>query len=155
MLDDLHITDFCKDVARLLLLLHQQFPRLVEIYVCDVIGHEEPDEYGLYSTRHESCLSTLLWLKAEGWLRFGNVVRREAVDQCVLTQKAFQHLHHTLPDALAELVLCSTSDMEQQHSAAIRLIHGLHHAHTEQRSELLESIVMHLLAHDANSDGQT
>ena len=161
MLDDLHIVDFCNDVARFLLVLHQQFPRQVEVYISDLIGPEEPDEYGMYSRRHESCLATALWLKTEGWLRFDNVVRREAVDQCVLTQKAFHQLHRTLPQALlaattADDAAASTQSTSSPHTRPLpvkpltahnlRLIQGLHLAHRHQRSELIQDLVMHLLA---------
>ena len=163
MLDDLHIVDFCNDVARFLLVLHQQFPRQVEVYISDLIGPEEPDEYGMYSRRHESCLATALWLKTEGWLRFDNVVRREAVDQCVLTQKAFHQLHCTLPQALLHALLTATTaeddaatSTHSQHASTLpvkpltvrnlRLIQGLHLAHRHQRSELIQDLVMHLLA---------
>lgn len=151
MLDDLHIVDFCNDVGRIFLLLHRWFPRMQEVYIGDLIGFEEPDEYGLYSKRHESCLSTLIWLKAEGWIRFDSVVRREAVDQCVLTQLSFIHLHRPLPTALVNIAN-ETADDPTSNGLAIPtpdrplcLIDGLHHAAKSQDSTATHSIVMHLL----------
>src|SRR5690606_40107964 len=67
---DLQIEDFYKDAAGGLLMLYQAFPRKVPLYVEDLIGREEPDEFGLPSKRHQSCLGALLWLAEEGYLRF-------------------------------------------------------------------------------------
>ncbi len=63
---DLQIDDFYKDAAGGLLTLYQAFPRKIALYVEDLIGREEPDEFGLPSTRHQSCLGALLWLAEEG-----------------------------------------------------------------------------------------
>ncbi|HAN52622.1 MAG TPA: hypothetical protein DCQ75_06310, partial [Pseudomonas sp.] len=59
---DLQIDDFYKDAAGGLLALYQAFPRKIALYVEDLIGREEPDEFGLPSKRHQSCLGALLWL---------------------------------------------------------------------------------------------
>lgn len=53
----LQIDDFYKDAAGGLLALYQAFPRKIALYVEDLIGREEPDEFGLPSTRHQSCLA--------------------------------------------------------------------------------------------------
>lgn len=86
---DLHIDDFCHDVARILIDLHAVFPRKHAIYVEDISGPDEPDEVGLHSARYESCLGTLLWLAEEGWLRFDSLIYRQGIDQAVLTNRAF------------------------------------------------------------------
>lgn len=65
----------------------------------DLIGREEPDEFGLPSTRHQSCLSALLWLAEEGYLRFDSTIRYEALDQAVLSEKGFLRLSRTVADA--------------------------------------------------------
>ena len=44
---DLQIDDFYKDCAAGMLMLYQAFPRKVALYIEDLIGHEEPDEFGL------------------------------------------------------------------------------------------------------------
>ena len=46
---DLQIDDFYKDAASGLLALYQVFPRKAALYVEDLIGREEPDEFGLPS----------------------------------------------------------------------------------------------------------
>src|SRR5690606_23844303 len=95
---DLHIDDFYKDAASGLLMLYQAFPRKVALYVEDLIGHEEPDEFGLPSKRHQSCLGAMLWLAEEGYLRFDSTIQFQALDQAVLTEKAFQRLTRAVPD---------------------------------------------------------
>lgn len=96
---DLQIDDFHKDAAAGLLRLHQAFPRKIALYVEDLIGREEPDEFGLPSTRHQSCLSALLWLAEEGYLRFDSTIRHEALDQAVLSEKGFLRLSRSVSGA--------------------------------------------------------
>lgn len=90
---DIHIDDFCKDVAQIILRLYKTFPQKSDLYVEDIIGYHEPDEYGLHSERHMACLGTMLWLADEGYLRYGEMIRQEAVDQCILTKKSFTRLN--------------------------------------------------------------
>ena len=85
---DLHIDDFYNDAARILLALYQYFPRPYTLYVSDISGPDEPDEYGLHSDRHQACFSTLVWLADAGLLRYADVVNKEAVDHAVLTHRA-------------------------------------------------------------------
>lgn len=101
---EIHIEDFYHDTAVALLQLYNAFPRKYSVYVEDIIGPSATDEFGLHSKRHESCFSTLLWLADEGLLRFEALIKREAIDQAVLTQKAFISLTaiHTAPIFLAE-----------------------------------------------------
>jgi hypothetical protein len=96
---DLQIDDFYRDAAAGLLMLYQAFPRKITLYVEDLIGHEEPDEFGLPSKRHQSCLGALLWLAEEGYLRFESTIQQLALDQTVLTEKAFLRLTRTLAEA--------------------------------------------------------
>lgn len=95
---DLHIDDFHKDVAGGLLRLYQAFPRKTALYVADLIGLEEPDEFGLPSPRHQSCLGALLWLAEEGYLRFESTISHEALDQAILSEKGFLRLSRAVPD---------------------------------------------------------
>jgi hypothetical protein len=86
---DLHIDDFYKDVALILLRLYGVFPRRHLLFVDDICGFEEPDEFGLPSARSLGCFSAMVWLGEEGYLRFEAAIRQEALDQTVLTEKAF------------------------------------------------------------------
>ncbi len=96
---DLQVDDFYRDAAAGLLILYQAFPRKVTVYVDDLIGHQEPDEFGLPSTRHQSCLGALLWLADEGYLRFDSTLQFLALEQAVLTEKAFLRLTATAAGA--------------------------------------------------------
>ena len=95
---DLQVDDFYRDAAAGLLTLYQAFPRRITLYVEDLIGHEEPDEFGLPSKRHQSCLAALLWLADEDYLRFDSTIQFQAIDQAVLTEKAFLRLTGTFFD---------------------------------------------------------
>lgn len=89
---DIHIEEFYKDAAVALVQLYGAFPRRVNLFVEDIAGPDEPDEFGLHSKRHMACFGTLLWLSEEGYLRYVDTIRQDALDQAVLTQKAFVRL---------------------------------------------------------------
>ncbi|GGE60337.1 hypothetical protein GCM10011533_11110 [Streptosporangium jomthongense] len=99
---DIHIEEFYKDAAVALVQLYGAFPRRVNLYVEDIAGPDEPDEFGLHSKRHMACLGALLWLAEEGFLRYVDTIRQEALDQAVLTQEAFIRLSAPAPDGLVE-----------------------------------------------------
>lgn len=86
---DLHIDDFYKDVALILLRLYGVFPRRHLLFVDDICGYEEPDEFGLPSARSQGCFSAMVWLGEEGFIRYEAPIRQEALDQAVLTEKGF------------------------------------------------------------------
>ncbi len=94
---DIHIADFYKDAARILVQLYNQFPRPHMLFVEDIAGPDTPDEFGLHSPRHQACLSTMLWLAQSGYLSYETLVRQEAIDQAALTQRGFTLLATPLP----------------------------------------------------------
>lgn len=104
-MSDLHIDDFCKDIALVLNQLYLMFPRKSSLFVEDISGPDEPDEYGLHSARHLACLSAMLWLAEEGYIRYEDTIRQEAVDQVVLGGRMF-----SLLSAVATEVSSSESD---------------------------------------------
>ena len=91
-MNDLHINEFYQDAGRVLTALLGVFPRPVPIYVEDISGPDEPDEYGVHSSRHQACFATLLWLGEEGYLRYDEPIKQEAIDQAVLTGRCFTAL---------------------------------------------------------------
>ncbi|WP_447592263.1 hypothetical protein [Aquipseudomonas campi] len=95
---DLQIDEFYKDAAAGMLALYQAFPRKIGLYVEDLIGREEPDEFGLPSKRHQSCLGALLWLAEEGYIRFDSTIAYDALDQAVLSEKGFLRLSRSIPN---------------------------------------------------------
>ena len=98
----LQIDDFYRDASRALLALYRAFPRKTTLYVDDLIGYHEPDQYGLPAVRHQSCLGTLLWLGEEGYLRHEGTIRHEALEQAVLSEKGFLRLTARVADAALE-----------------------------------------------------
>lgn len=101
---DLHIDDFYRDVATIFLRLYAVFPRKSILYVEDVCGPDQPDEFGLHHPRFQAGFSAMVWLAEHGYLNFQETIRAEALDQVVLSQKAF-------------LLLTSRSGLEAEESA--------------------------------------
>ncbi len=86
---DLHIDDFYRDVATTFKWLYASFPRKIVLYVEDICGPDEPDEFGLHSPRFEAGFSAAVWLAEQGYLSFDAPIRQEALDQAVLTRRGF------------------------------------------------------------------
>lgn len=114
---DIHIEEFYKDAAIALVQLYNAFPRRVNLFVEDIAGPDEPDEFGLHSKRHMACFGTLLWLAEEGLLRYVDTIRQEALDQAVLTQQAFVRLSSPANSDLHEE---DNSDSSQDLPPAVR-----------------------------------
>ena len=91
-MSDLHIDEFYQDVARTLVSLFDVFPRPVTIYAEDIAGPDEPDEYGVHSRRYQACFATLMWLAEEGYLRYTETIKQDALDQVVLSARCFAEL---------------------------------------------------------------
>ncbi len=94
---DLHIDDFYKDTANILVALYKVFPRKHILYVEDICGEDTPDEYGLHSERFMSCFGTMIWLAEEGYIRFESLVGNEALDQAVISEQCFLLLNGSDP----------------------------------------------------------
>ncbi|MGC8119220.1 hypothetical protein [Marinobacter sp. VGCF2001] len=109
---DLHIEEFYKDVAIALIQLYTAFPRRVNLFVEDIAGPDEPDEFGLHSKRHMACFGALLWLAEEGLLRYVDTIRQEALDQAVLTRNAFVRLSAPAPQALLRELTTGSGEPE-------------------------------------------
>ncbi|WP_145143345.1 hypothetical protein [Pseudomonas duriflava] len=122
---DLQIEDFYKDAARAMLVLYQNFPRKATLYVEDLIGREEPDQFGLPSARHQSCFGALLWLADEGYLRYTSTLGYDALDQAILTEKAFLRLSASHPHLLKEAEALPPSVRRQRSTLAQHLREAL------------------------------
>lgn len=124
---DIHIDDFCRDSALILLQLFNVFPRPQAVYVEDISGPDEPDEVGLHSKRYMACLGTMLWLAEEGFLRYENMIYQDGIDQAVLTRKTFillcavSDIHLEKPDpSLPPSVASEKMSLVEQIRAALR-----------------------------------
>jgi hypothetical protein len=142
---DIHVDDFYKDSAVILCQLYNTFPRPNTLYVEDIIGPDEPDEFGLQSKRHLACFATMLWLGEEGYLRYTDTIRQIAIDQAVLTHHAFvlisgQYELRPLPSE--EEAALPTSVLEHRSSN----INQLRLAINSGSSNALRAIVRYLLA---------
>ncbi|MGB1142314.1 MAG: hypothetical protein ACPG1A_15535 [Halioglobus sp.] len=98
---DIHIDDFYHDVAKIFVRLYASFPVRSTLYVEDVSGPDEPDEFGLHHPRYSACFSAMTWLAQHGYLSFEDTIRQDALDQVVLTRKGF-----LLLSAPSELEFC-------------------------------------------------
>lgn len=91
-MDDIHIDEFYQDCLKTLVQLYNSFPRLTTLYVDDLIANAGTDEYGIPNRRHKACFDAMLWLASEGYLRYQDTVRQDALDQVVLSEKSFLRL---------------------------------------------------------------
>lgn len=89
---DLHIDDFCKDVAKILIQLYRRFPVKTTLYVEDISGADEPDEFGLHSPRFEACFSAMVWLQETDYIQYSHTMRQEGVEEAVLSHRSFSML---------------------------------------------------------------
>ena len=88
-MNDLHIDDFCRDTAKVFLQLFKNFPLKSTLYVEDICGPDEPDEFGLHSPRFQACFSAVIWLEEADYIRYSAPIQQEAFEQVVLTHKGF------------------------------------------------------------------
>lgn len=150
---DLQIDEFYKDAAAAMLLLYQAFPRKVAVYVEDLIGREEPDDFGLPSQRHQNCLGALLWLADEGYLRFDSCIAYDALDQAVLSEKAFMRLTRSVPEFEPASDL-SPSIRRAQATLAYQLRAALASRQSERVAQLTQQLFMSSL-HERHSANDT
>lgn len=121
MTEDLHITDFYNDVGRILILLYRAFPRLDTLWIDDVCGPDELDDFGQHSARFRACAATVVWLSQEGYVRYSDQDGEKGFNHCVLTEKGFAllsgwHLegHATVIDQLVQALTAGSSDAMEQ-----------------------------------------
>lgn len=136
---DLNLLDFYKDCALVLMSLHRAFPRKTDLFVEDLIGPDEVDEFGLHTKRHEACLGAMLWLADEGYLRYASTVRQEGVDQAVLTAKALVELTRVRPQLNTELEMEPVSEFEVQQR--LTMVEHMRRAVKSQSSEQLVQVM--------------
>ncbi|MDZ7686166.1 MAG: hypothetical protein U5O39_15145 [Gammaproteobacteria bacterium] len=89
---DINIENFYQHIAKILSILYAAFPTKHPVYVDEVAGIDEPDEYGLHSPRYTAGFYAMIWLAEEGFLRYSDAIRQDGLDQACLTHKAFLRL---------------------------------------------------------------
>jgi len=87
---DIHIEEFFLDCTKILKQIYQAFPKNSNVYVEDISGPDQADEYGLHSDRFQSCFGAMLWLEHEQFIRFESTMRQEAIDQANLSSKGLR-----------------------------------------------------------------
>lgn len=132
---DIHIDDFYRDCALALLRLYNFFPRKCTLYVDDIISPEHPDEFGIPTQRHLACFGCMIWLAEEGYARYEDTIRHDALDQIVLTQTSFIKLSGLLPAQLCQPIPPNQQEnpplppsvAEQHATLAQQLRHAINH----------------------------
>ena len=89
---DINIENFYRHIGKILSVLYELFPTKAPVYVDDIAGIDEPDEYGLHSPHYTAGFFALIWLADEGYLRYADPIRQDGIDQAALTHKAFLKL---------------------------------------------------------------
>lgn len=117
---DVHIDDFFSDTAVILLSGLQNFPAPQILFIEDVCGPDDTDEFGLHSPRHLAALGAIQWLRDEGYVRFGVIDRQESVDDFVLTSKSFSRLIKVLRDSGEPVFLELTNARKEGDSIRLR-----------------------------------
>ena len=111
---DINVEYFYQDIAKILSILYASFPSKTAIYVDEVSGVDEPDEYGMHNTRYTACFYAMLWLHEEGYLRYAEAIHQDGVDQACLSQKAFLRLSAVAGPIYIEPVHDDEPEIEQE-----------------------------------------
>ena len=136
---DLNILDFYKDTALILMSLQRVFPRKMDLFVEDLIGPDQVDEFGLHTKRHEACFGAMLWLSEEGFMKYGATVRQEGVDQAYLTAKGLIKLTTIINAPLTESNLEDIPSFEAQER--LTMIEHMRRAISSQTSEQVTQVM--------------
>jgi len=122
--------------------LYASFPRRVTVFVEDIAGPITTDEFGVPGERFLGCFGALLWLAEEGYLRYADTIRTEAIDQAVLTGRCFNILTARVAHDDVEEDQALPESVRAEHSMRIhRLREALSSgSSTRVRGEMLEII---------------
>ncbi|MFN4290450.1 MAG: hypothetical protein ACK4E7_06170 [Permianibacter sp.] len=134
-MSDIYIEDFHRDVAIAMVRLYGSFPRPAALYVDEIAGSDDPDEYGVQSERHQRCLGSLIWLGEEGLLRYRDTIGNEGIDGAVLTLRGFRALHEGAGPQPEQLTINQIRDAlrERDSEAVKRCVQRLFSSFVRQR----------------------
>ena len=116
---DIHICDFYHDLSQIFTQLHARFPREETLWLDEVCGEDELDEYGMHSKRYMSCFGTVLFLEREGFIRFSSEEGLNGFNHCVLTLKGFQNLNKFKPNTQSPAIDEIRKSIREKSSDAI------------------------------------
>ena len=148
-MNGINTDEFFADAAKILTVMQTAFPQPIILQVDDICGAEDTDEYGMHTPRYLACFSAMLWLAEEGYLRYRETVRSEAIDQAVLTARCFVLLTKPDPTALADQTATSHSSADLPDSVALErssLGYQLRGALRPRNSFTLNSIMLRLMS---------
>jgi len=111
---EINVEYFYQDSAKILSILYSSFPSKAAIYVDEVSGIDEPDEFGMHTSRYTACFYAMLWLEEEGYLRYSDNIKQDGVDQATLTQKAFKKLSAIAEPIYTELLYADEEQPEDE-----------------------------------------
>ncbi|MFT4799259.1 MAG: hypothetical protein ACJAYE_000387 [Candidatus Azotimanducaceae bacterium] len=101
---DINIENFYRHIAKSLHMLYTHFPTRAALYVDEVAGVDEPDEYGLHSPTYTAGFFAMLWLADEGFISYSDTIRQDGIDQAYLTHRGFLILTQITDELIVELV---------------------------------------------------
>lgn len=147
-MSDIHIDDFYKDAARILVQLYRSFPRKNLLLIEDISGPDTPDEYGLHSTRHQAGFGAALWLADSGYLNYEASIRQEGMDQVILTHKAFTLLSSPATTLVVEVAAdLPPSVLEIQQTNIHQLREAVRDGSSRQIRLTMHNLMLQMLQH--------
>lgn len=147
-MSDIHIDDFYKDSALVLLQLYNNFPRKITLFVEDIAGPDTVDDFGLHSQRHLACFSTISWLADSTYLHYQDTIRQEAMDQAVLSHKGFTLLSSPARELIAEENKDLPDSIQQGlHSNVAQLRKAVKSQSTNAINQLMRELLVQSLDH--------
>ncbi|MBV1877055.1 MAG: hypothetical protein KUG79_05395 [Pseudomonadales bacterium] len=158
---DINIENFYRHIATIFNILYRNFPTKVAIYVDEVAGIDEPDEYGLHSPNYTAGFFALLWLADEGYIRYSDAIRQDGIDQATLSHKGFLRLtqisepiyHPPESDSSSDSNVVKLKENENLSPSLVEdqklIINQLRHALHSGSSIATTKIVQYILRHTA------
>ncbi|GAA6133722.1 hypothetical protein NBRC116188_05110 [Oceaniserpentilla sp. 4NH20-0058] len=140
-MNDVNIDDFYHDIGIILLSLFQQFPRKVSLFIDDISGPDEMDEFGLHSQRYLSAVGALMWLHDEGYIRYLDIIKQESAEECTLTQKAFVKL--ITPNLSKEKLANAHSIEKRESTLAFQIQQALREQSSIDMQRIIEQYFFH------------
>jgi len=140
---DIHIEEFYLDSTKILKQLYQSFPKKTNVFVEDIAGPDQPDDYGLHCDRFQCCFGAMLWLENESFLRFEGTLRQESIDQASLTEKGLRMMASICQDEYVNTITDSINP-KIKGLKGLPNIDSLNHIIKHGTSSQLGLVVQHL-----------
>ncbi len=109
---DINVENFYRHIAKILHILYTHFPTRAALYVDEVAGIDEPDEYGLHSPTYTAGFFAMLWLADEGFIKYADTIRQDGIDQAFLTHRAFLILTQPTDKMINDFTQTTDSDSD-------------------------------------------